>query len=349
MKILSVVPSFAILGGVANHYQGLAPYWKEKISYIEYGKRKSIPAFLTLIPDYFLFLFQLISLRPDVVIINPSLRYYQITRDGIYLLTAKLFGKKVVTFIHGWDQNVYNQIKRHPSLFCWVYGKSQFIYTLYSGFRDDLKELPLKCPILLTTTKVSDSLVKGFDITKRDGKIHQLLFLARVEKSKGIDISIKTFEILKKKFPELRLSVCGKGSALNDAIEYVSSKHIQDVSFEGFVQGDDRIDYLDKSQIFIMPTTHGEGMATSVLEAMAMGQIVISRPVGGVIDFFKNGEMGYLLESLDPQDYASIIEKLIDNPHLAKHIAENNFEYAKRHFLASQVAEKFEQDIKKYC
>lgn len=348
MKILGVVPSFTILGGVANHYQGLTPYWEDDVTYIEYGKRKGIPAFLTLIPDYFRFLFKLVTLRPDVVIVNPSLRYYQITRDGIYLLTAKIFGKKVVTFIHGWDKKVYEKVKIHPSLFCWVYGKSQFIYTLFSGFRKDLQALPLNCPILLTTTKVSDSLVNGFDITKRNGAIHQLLFLARVERSKGIDVTIQAYDILKKKYPSLCLCVCGTGGALNDSKEYVDSHHIKDVSFEGFIKGDDRIPYFSNSQIYILPTFE-EGMATSVLEAMAMGQVVISRPVGGVVDFFENGKMGYLLDSLNPQDYADVIEKLINNQALAKQIAENNYNYATEHFLASKVANQFEKDIIKYC
>ena len=348
MKILSVIPSLQLLGGVASHYQGLAPYWKEDMRYLTYGKRNNIPAYLTLIPDYLHFIYILIFSKIDVIIINPSLRYYQISRDGIYLLIARLFRKKVVTFIHGWDQNLYDKIKKHPSLFCWTYGKSQFIYTLYSGYRNDLKALPLSCPILLTTTKVSDSLVKDFDITKRDGKIHQLLFLARVEKYKGIDITINAYELLKKKYPMLRLCVCGTGNALNDAKEYVHKQHIQDVSFEGFVKGDDRIHYFIKSQIYILPT-YGEGMATSILEAMAMGQIVISRPVGGVVDFFENRKMGFLLESLEPQDYADAIEKVLENQSLAKQIAENNYKYATEHFLASKVANKIEEDISKYC
>lgn len=348
MKILSVIPSLQLLGGVANHYQGLSPYWKEDMKYLSYGKRKNIPAFLTLIPDYFHFVFLLILSKIDVVIINPSLRSYQITRDGLYLLIAKLFNKKVVTFIHGWDPNLYMKIKNKPDLFCKVYGKSQFIYTLYSGYKKDLEALPLKCPILLTTTKVSNSLVENFDITQRDGKIQQILFLARVEQTKGIDITIKAYELIKEKYPEIHLCVCGTGKALDDTIDYVKNRHIKDVSFEGFVQGNDRIRFFTSSQIYILPT-YGEGMATSVLEAMAMGLIVVSRPVGGVVDFFENGKMGYLLDSLDPQDYADTIEKIIVNQALAKQMAENNYKYANEHFLASKVAKKFEEDINKYC
>ena len=346
MKILIVVPSFTILGGVANHYQGLAPFWKENVTYVIYGKRKHIPAIFTLIPDYLYFIFLLMTRHVDVVVVNPSLRYYQIVRDGVYLMTAKLFGKKIATFFHGWDDRVFENIRKHPFLFCKTYGKSNIIFTLYSGFMNDLRSLPLQCPVKLTTTKVSDSLVEDFDISIREGKINQILFLARVENSKGIDITLQAFEILKKHNRDLKLCVCGIGDALEQAKLYVKEKNIEGVSFEGFVKGDDRIKYFKDSQIYILPTTHGEGMATSVLESMAMGLVIISRPVGGVIDFFEEGKMGCLLESLRPEDYAKAIQKLIDNPEQVKDICIRNYQYAKEHFLASSVAAQLERDIR---
>ena len=52
MKVLIITPSWKILGGVANHYKGMAPYWKENIKYLFQGKRVHIPAIFTILPDY---------------------------------------------------------------------------------------------------------------------------------------------------------------------------------------------------------------------------------------------------------------------------------------------------------
>lgn len=347
MRILNIVPSFKVLGGVANHYMGLAPFWKNEMMYCTYGKRINIPAIFTLLPDFICYIFKLIFSQIDVVIVNPSLRTYQLRRDAIYILLAKLFRKKVVTFIHGWDFNVGEKIIENPTWFRRIYGKSMFIYVLCSDFKKQLEQIKVESPILLTTTKVADNLVEKFEIGIRKGKIDTLLFLARVEKYKGIDITLEVFQILKNKYPYLKLSVCGIGTELKNAKQYVSNNNIQDVTFYGNVSGEKLISQFINSDLYILPT-YGEGMATSVLEAMAFGLPVITRPVGGVKDFFVEGKIGgFLLSSFKPEDYAMLIEKLIKNPQLTEKISKSNYEYAINHFLASAVTKRYEKDLNK--
>jgi glycosyltransferase involved in cell wall biosynthesis len=43
---------------------------------------------------------------------------------------------------------------------------------------------------------------------------------------------------------------------------------------------------------------------------MAFGLLVITRSVGGLTDFFKNEEHGFISDSLDPKIFADLIEKL---------------------------------------
>lgn len=346
MKILIIVPSFKILGGVANHYLGLAPFWKSYVKYCTYGKRTKIPAIFCLLPDLLIYIFKLIFCKIDIVIVNPSLRKYQLRRDAVYLILARLFRKKVVTFIHGWDYSLAEQIRKRPYWFKQTYGKSMFIYVLCSDFKKTLDNLNISAPVVLTTTKVADNLIEH-NHKERTGQINQILFLARIIRTKGIFTTLDTFSILKKNNPHLKLSICGTGSALEEAKKYAKQLNLADVTFHGNVSGDKLIEQFKTSDLYILPS-HEEGMATSVLEAMAFGLPIISRPVGGAKDFFINGEMGYLLESFDPTDYANIIQSLIDNPQLTAKISQNNEDYAKAHFLASKITEKFEIDINQY-
>lgn len=344
MRVLVLTPSLSLPGGVANHYLGLLPYWSNDVKYVTCGRRKNMPAYITLLPDWLKFLFYIITFRPQVVIVNPSFSPQPLFRDGVNILLAKMCLRKVVTFIHGFDLDFYDRVKNNQRMFCWVYNKNSMIYVLYSDFKNKLEQIGIKSKIKLTTTKVDNSLVENV-ANYNTSSNNEILFLARAENEKGLDVTMRVFKILKERQLECRLIVCGDGSALKEAQSFAKDNLLNDVDFTGFVSGDERIKYFNRSQIYILPTTHGEGMATSVLEAMAMGLVVITRPVGGVNDFFERGKMGYLVESLEPEDYANIIEELYNNPEKIKEISAYNRVYACEHFLASNVAKSIENDL----
>ncbi|MEA9414118.1 glycosyltransferase family 4 protein [Flavobacterium sp. PL02] len=346
-NILIISPHPKLLGGVANHYLGLNNLWDNTIKYEYYGKRENIPAYITFFYDLIKYILKLIFKRPDVVIINPSLRRYQIIRDGLYLLLAKILMIDVITFIHGWDEKYARIIIKKPSLFKFVYNKSTFIYVLSSSFKEQLLEMGITCPILLTTTKVDDKLIKDFNINERTGKVTNILFLARIEKEKGILIAINAFIILKTKYDWLTLTIVGSGGLLNEAKEFVNKKNIKDVNFTGPLHGMDVAKEYSKSDIYVLPT-YGEGMPTSVLEAMAFGLPIITRPVGGLNDFFDTKKMGSLVADLAPESFAFELEKYILDSEKTKNSALFNHQYAINRFLASSVVNKIETDIEFY-
>ena len=265
-------------------------------------------------------------------------------RDGIYLLLSELFGKKTVCFFHGWRKGCADAIAADPSLFNKVYGKTDLSYVLYSDFEKQLRSWGFEGKVKLNTTKVDDKLLSGFDIATRQSKPSRLLFLARVIREKGIFITLDAFAILKARHPELTLSVVGDGPELPEAKAYAKAQNIPDITFAGEMRGDDIARQYANSDLYILPT-YSEGMATTVLEAMAFGMPVVTRPVGGVVDFFEQGRMGYLVESFEPKDYADRIEEIISNTTLYRTMARTNYEYAREHFYASKVAKRMETDF----
>ncbi len=140
-KILILLPSFNLVGGVANYYLVLKNYWSFDISYIFYGKRKFIPALFTFCFDLINFSIKLIFNRPDVVIINPSLRKYQMFRDGLYIRIAFIFNIKVIVFIHGWSNNYYEKLLYKNKYIKNIFNKSKLIYVLAQDFKDKLIDI----------------------------------------------------------------------------------------------------------------------------------------------------------------------------------------------------------------
>ena len=81
-------------------------------------------------------------------------------------------------------------------------------------------------------------------------------------------------------------------------------------------------------------------MPNSVLEAMAFGLPIVTRPVGGIRDFFEDGRMGYATDSLDSGDYTELLCRLVGNPDLRKRMGQYNRQFARQRFAASVVAER---------
>lgn len=343
MKILINTPHLSLSGGVANHYKGLKPYWNEKVIYNQIGKRgeKSGNGVYWLPFDIVKFIAKIIFLQPDIILLNPSLGKSAIKRDFLFLQIAKLFGKKTAIFFHGFNIAAIKDLNTEylrDNL-----NKCECIFILAKEFADIVKSWGVTIPIYLTTTKVDDRLIEEFDINTKNYSTKNILFLARVEKAKGIYTALDAIKILQKKDKNIKLRIAGIGGELENAKQYAIDNNIA-ADFLGNISGDTLINEFKTANVYILPT-HGEGMPTSVLEAMAFGLPVISRPVGGLCDFFENGKMGKLIESLDPQEYADEIDKYLNNPIFAKESSIYNHKYAKKHFLASSVAKAVENAL----
>lgn len=348
MKILINTPCIKRVGGVANHYLGLMPYWKEEVKYCNIGKRlktKTGKGWLYLPWDILNFIWYLVSFKPDIVLINPSLSYNALRRDFIFLRIARLFHVKVAVFFHGFNWSVAQKINQR-----WIVAninKAVVVIVLAKAFKDALRAWGVSVPIELSTTKVDDRLVSDFDINTRTGEGMNLLFLSRVEKEKGIYETIETYRILKHSYPELSLTVAGNGSELSNVRNFIAENKISDVEITGPLSGDKLINTFRKALLLVL-ISYGEGLPTVVLEGMAFGLPIITRNVGGIPDFFENDKMGFSTDSMNPQVFADAISELLSNKKKLKEIAHYNYYYAKEHFMASTVASSLEKCLKKY-
>ena len=159
--------------------------------------------------------------------------------------------------------------------------------------------------------------------------------------------TVDTFSILKSQYKDLTLTFVGDGSELPMLKQYVENKKIKDVRFTGELRGEDfKKEYINADMYLFLSYT--EGMPTVVLEAMIFGLPIFTRKVGGLIDFFENGKMGYISSSLDPAVFAEAMKPYIENPAKMRSVSIYNSEYAKTHFVASVVVRKFENTLKKY-
>lgn len=168
-----------------------------------------------------------------------------------------------------------------------------------------------------------------------------VLFMSRLVPGKGLTEAIQAYALLKKSVPDATLTIAGAGSGREGAERQATG--LRDVRFLGHVDDEAKKRAFYDANVYLF-TSESEGMPTVVLEAMAHGLPVVTSAVGGLVNFFEHGRMGFMTESRDPAVYAGYMAKLSENPGHRYQISDYNCAYAEEHFAASKVAAKL-QDI----
>lgn len=351
MRVLVTVPNLELPGGVASYYNAIRPYIPHTVKYFMVGRRclddRLIKSLIRGLMDYITFYKAVRYGGYDVVHINPSLASKSVIRDGVFILIARFLSKRVVVFFHGWERSFELTLRRYFTfLFRLIYGRCDAVVVLASQFRDVLIGIGFQMPIFLETTLVENSIFEssgsGLDRSgDRDGAPLNILFLARLEKEKGLYETIDAFRLLRHKYPQLGLTIAGDGQETQSMLRYIETHEIAEgVNYCGYVSGEHKRRIFASGTLYLFPTYYGEGMPISVLEAMAYGLSVVTTAVGGLGDFFEDARMGFLVNNPNPGEIAEKVELLLANPELRRTMGRYNRQYAQDRFAASNVARR---------
>jgi len=296
-----------------------------------------------------LFPFRILIHSVNIIHANPSFRSIPLIRDSYFILWAALLRRKIVVTIHGWDYSLEQKMlscKYLSRIFALIYNLADVIFVLSEDFKKSLLKLGIKTKIIVETNMVDDNPILENNIVnnikqKTFKKNLIILFLARIEKTKGIYEAIEAFNIVSQKSHNITLFIAGSGTELESVKKFVKEQKIFHIKFLGYVSGKKKTEVFLNSDIYLFPSYH-EGLPISVLEAMYYGLPVITRRVGGLKDFFINGKHGFITDSKDPKVFANYLEKLILDRDLRIKISQFNHNYAKEYFVASKVVQRIE-------
>ena len=356
LRVLLVRPHNQGKGGVANYYRAVEPYLDDheiRIFAFEIGSFKK--KFLNFHPviDQLRF-FRKIKIPFDLVHVNPSLGWKSFFRDGLFIWQAKRRGLKVLVFFRGWDIKFAVIVDRYFRWFFRItFARADKFIVLASDFERQLRHWGVNQPIELGTTLVDDRLLRNFNCQNKLLRLRQtrqikILYLARLEKDKGVYEVIDAVRLLVIKGLDVSLAIAGDGALLSDLRVYIDSLGLSNecITLLGYVTGDAKIKIFSDSDIYCLPSYYGEGLPNSVLEAMAFAMPVITTSVGGLADFFQDGRMGYIVQPKNSEEIACAVESLINDREKMVKIAEYNHEYACAHLLAPKVASFLKNNYK---
>jgi len=140
----------------------------------------------------------------------------------------------------------------------------------------------------------------------------QLLFLAWLEKEKGIFELLEACECLANSY-NFNLVIAGRGHAECRARRFIERGTLMGrVEFAGWVEGEKLRLLLEKSDIFVLPSW-SEGFPNAMIEAMAAKMAVVVSAVGNIPDILKNRENAMLVPPHDVNALLGAIQYLLAN------------------------------------
>jgi len=169
-------------------------------------------------------------------------------------------------------------------------------------------------------TKNKTEIINGSGVNLNKFQIKPLpdkltfLFIGRLIKDKGIVEFLEACKFVKKKYKDINCILVGpfdtNPTALlkKDLDEYIENNII-----EYYGEQSDIPLFISKASILVLPSYH-EGTPKTVLEAMAMGRLIITTNAPGCKETVVDGLNGFLIPVKDTDALIDKMEYLINNP-----------------------------------
>lgn len=158
------------------------------------------------------------------------------------------------------------------------------------------------------------------------GGSSRILYIGEVSRSKGVDVLIRAFDLVKKSISDAELIIGGKRSKDQPLLESLSREMgLKDVTFRGYIPENELPDHYSSATVMIFPSRCGFGLST--LEAMACGTPVI---VGAVLDAPEFvADAGILVNPDDVDELARSIIRVLTDPELRQRLSVKAIERSK--------------------
>jgi len=230
---------------------------------------------------------------------SPPLHYAKLHWTKIFPLVAKVYGivesfcLKRIDYLITTEEIKKCYVENYP----WIEGK--------------IRTMPVSA-VQLDEFRPMDkrSLRQKYGFLPRD-KI--IIFLGRLEKVKNLDLLLKAFVLVKRRIPEAKLLIVGKGSDQSRLKRLSKAIGLRDVIFTGKLEESSIPEVLNCADVLALCTLKEgcEGSPTVIREAFACGVPVVSTNVGDTQKVIKNRLLGRIA-GWDEESFAQALINVLD-------------------------------------
>ena len=169
-----------------------------------------------------------------------------------------------------------------------------------------------------------------------------------LEPEYDIELSIKSIDELRKRFPNTILRILGNGCEMKHLKELCERRMCGDnVKFYGYIPNS-MIHGIYQISDFMINTSRIDNMPVSLLEGMACGLCVVSTPAGGIPHVVEDGENGILFSDREPAKIARTLEGLLLDKEKTRLIIENGKRTVREKYSLGHAKNLYRDTLKGY-
>lgn len=166
--------------------------------------------------------------------------------------------------------------------------------------------------------------------------------VASLTENKGHASLLRAFREIIKEYPNARLLIIGDGPEMSNLIDLSERLEIQkNVLFCGIQQ--DVFPYLACLDIFVLSSIYREGLACTILEAMAMAKPIVASNLHGIPEAVRDNVNGLLFPPGDSTAMAKALLKLAGNQEMSRTFGEQGRKIYQATFTFEQMMRRLDE------
>lgn len=218
--------------------------------------------------------------------------------------------KYIMYYHHGAMRHVYHDTvawKKCEEIIAVSNNQAENLKKFFCRHKSKITVIHNLVDITSITSKATENVSEYFD-----NDFLNIVSVGRVSHEKGMDIAVKVCaEIVNAGYKQVKWMIVGDGPAMeevkNTIIECEMKEHVILVGMKS-----NPYPFISNADLYVQPSRF-EGYPMTILEALVLGQPVISTDNNGAKEILESSKTGYLCP-IDVSEIAATVQKLIENP-----------------------------------
>ena len=259
-------------------------------------------------------------------------------RKSLVLLVARMSGCKTIFHLHGAEFREFSTQEAGRLLRRWIrhtLERSSVVIALSESWAQFVRAFAPGAKVAVVPNAVPlpplappDAEVPG-----------RVLFLGRIDTSKGVFELLDAAAALAQRYPGLRIVIGGEGDAEGVRRRAAALGIGERIELPGWIDAQVRALELARASVFCLPS-HAEGLPMALLEAMAARKAVVACGVGGVPEVLRDGDNGMLVAPRDASALAAALGSVLGDAALRTRLGKQARATIEQHYSTEVMCGK---------